>query len=292
MRVLILGATGMLGHKLWQTLPGRFADIHATVRSRPRLPGCTLFDSARVIDGVDAADFRTVAAVLDRLGPQAIINCVAVTKRRQASGAAVASIALNALLPHQLAAWGAANGARVIHFSTDCVFAGRTGGYTEASPTDAEDLYGRTKALGEIAGENSLTLRTSFIGRELGSGTELLEWFLAQRGKRIAGYRHAYYTGVSTIFMARLIGDLIENHPPLSGLYNLASEMVSKFELLCLARDAFKLDVEIEPDDEFVCHRNLDGSRLRRALGVAPPSWRDMMAELAADTTPYDRWRK
>lgn len=281
----------MLGHKLWQSLPQRFADTYATVRSHPDIAGCALLDSPRVIDGVDATDFRTVAVVLDRLRPQAIINCVAVTKRRPASGDAAASIVLNALLPHQLAAWGAANGARVIHFSTDCVFAGRTGGYTESSPTDAEDLYGRTKALGEIADENSLTLRSSFIGRELGNGTELLEWFLAQRGKRILGYRQALYTGVSTVFMARLVGNILENHPRLSGLYNLASDVVNKFDLLRLARDAFRLDVEIEPDDHIVCRRNLDGSRLRQVLGVAPPSWQDMMAELAADDTPYARWR-
>ena len=292
MRVLILGATGMLGHKLWQLLPQRLADTYATVRSRPLLPGCDLFRSERVIDGVDAADFRTVTAVLDRLGPQVVVNCIAVTKRRETSADAAASIALNALLPHQLARWGAAHGARIIHFSTDCVFTGRTGAYSETSVTDAEDLYGRTKALGEVVDGHVLTLRSSFIGRELANGTELLEWFLGQRGRRISGYRQALYTGVSSMFMARLVGDIIEDHPRLAGLYNLASGVVSKFDLLCLARDAFRLDVEIEPDDTFVCRRDLDGDRLRQALGAAPPSWREMMAELAADTTPYDRWRK
>jgi dTDP-4-dehydrorhamnose reductase len=291
MRILILGATGMLGHKLWQLLPQRFADTHATVRSRPVLTGCRLFDDERVIAGVDAADFRVVAAVLDRLEPQVIVNCIAVTKRRKASDDAAASIALNALLPHRLAQWGAAHAARVIHFSTDCVFSGRTGGYSETSATDAEDLYGRTKALGEISGERTLTLRSSFIGRELANGTELLEWFLAQRGQRIKGYRQALYTGVSNIFMAHLVGDIIDRHPHLAGLYNLASEVLSKFELLSLARDAFGVDVAIDPDDGFVCRLNLDGSRLRQALGAAPPSWREMMAELAADATPYDRWR-
>jgi len=292
MRILVLGATGMLGHKLWQWLPQRFPETFATVRSRPRLPACRLFDDERVIDGVDATDFGAVAAVLDRLGPQVIVNCVAVTKRREGSADTAASIALNALLPHQLARWAAAHDARLIHFSTDCVFTGRSGGYSEASPTDAEDLYGRTKALGEVADARALTLRSSFIGRELANGTELLEWFLARRGQRIKGYRQALYTGVSNIFMARLVGDLIEAHPGLAGLYNLASEVVSKFDLLCLAREAFRLEVEIEPEDGFVCRRNLDGGRLRQALGAAPPSWREMMAELAADATPYDRWRR
>jgi dTDP-4-dehydrorhamnose reductase len=292
MRILILGATGMLGHKLWQLLPQRFPDTYATVRARPQLLGSRLFEDERVIAGVDCTDFRAVAGLLDRMAPQVIVNCVALTKRREGSARADASIALNALLPHQLAAWCADHGARLIHFSTDCVFTGRTGGYSEASMTDAEDLYGRSKALGEVAGDGALTLRSSFIGRELTRGTELLEWFLAQRGRRIKGYRQARYTGVSTIFMAQLVGDIITGYPHLAGLYNLASETVSKFELLCLARDAFRLDVEIEPDDTFVCRRDLDGSRLRQALGAAPPSWRDMMAGLAADATPYDLWRR
>jgi dTDP-4-dehydrorhamnose reductase len=291
MRVLILGATGMLGHKLWQMLPQRFAETFATVRVRSVMRGCDLFRDERVVAGVDATDFRALAAVLDRLKPRVIVNCVAVTKRRGSSADAAVNIALNALLPHQLAQWGLAHSARVIHFSTDCVFSGRLGGYSDDSPTDADDLYGRSKALGEISGEGTLTLRSSFIGRELANGTELLEWFLAQRGKRIKGYRQALYSGVSSIYLARLVGDIIEDHPRLAGTYNLASEVITKFDLLCLARNAFKVDVEIEPEDGFVCRRNLDGSRLRQALGAAPPSWPEMMAELAADATPYDRWR-
>ena len=293
MRIVILGATGMLGHKLWQLLPRRFPETYATIRARRSdYGGVGLFDSDRVVEGMDAAEFAGAEAVLKRLKPDAIVNCIAVTKRREASADAASSIALNALLPHRLAAWGDANAARVIHFSTDCVFSGRAGGYSEDSVTDAEDLYGRTKALGEIAQANHLTLRSSFIGRELRNGTELLEWFFAQRGKRIKGYRQARYTGVSSVYLAQLVGDIIERHPRLSGLYNLASEAITKFDLLCLAREAFKIDVEIEPDDDFVCKRDLNGAKLRQALGIATPSWREMMAELAADPTPYDRWRK
>jgi dTDP-4-dehydrorhamnose reductase len=282
----------MLGHKLWQMLPQRFPETFAAVRSRPDLPGCELFRDERVIDGVDAADFGALTALLDRVQPGIIVNCVAVTLRKGASADAAASIALNALLPHQLAQWCTAHGARLIHFSTDCVFSGRTGGYAEESRTDAEDLYGRTKALGEVCGAGALTLRSSFIGRELAHGTELLEWFLAQRGGRIRGYRQALYTGVSSLYLARLVGDIIEHHPRLAGLYNLASEVITKFDLLCLARAAFGVDVEIDPDDSFVCRRNLDGNRLREALRLPAASWPEMMAELAADATPYDRWRK
>jgi len=291
MRILILGATGMLGHKLWQRLSHRFDDVHATMRAaRAAYAYCGLFDSPRIVEGVDATDFGALARVLDTIAPQTIVNCIAVTKRREATDDALASIELNAALPHRLAAWAAKHGARVIHFSTDCVFDGKSGGYTEASPTNAEDIYGKTKALGEIEGPHALTLRTSFIGRELGRGTELLEWFLAQRGQRIRGYSNALYTGVSTPWMADRVGDLIEHHPTLSGLWQVASPVISKFDLLGLARKAYNLPVEIDADDSVVVRRNLDGSRFARTTGIVTPDWQTMMHDLAADPTPYAQW--
>jgi len=291
MRILILGAAGMLGHKLWQRLSQRFDDVHATIRAaRGAYAYCGLFESARIVEGVDASDFPALAQVLDSIAPQTIVNCIAVTKRREAADDALASIELNAALPHRLAAWAAEHGARVIHFSTDCVFDGRSGGYTEASATNAEDVYGKTKALGEIGGAAALTLRTSFIGRELGRGTELLEWFLAQRGRRIKGYRNALYTGVSTLWMADRVGDLIEHHPQLSGIYQVASPMISKFDLLDLARKAYNLPVEIDADENVVVRRDLDGSHFAHATGIVTPDWQTMMHDLAADPTPYAQW--
>lgn len=292
MRIVILGATGMLGHKLWLRLPLRFPDTVAVIRRKRADPqNHGLFSKGQVVDGIDVANFSALNDALERLRPDVIVNCVAITKRRGSTADPVPDITLNALLPHQLAAWAQARGARLIHFSTDCVFDGKTGGYTEASPTTAEDLYGRTKALGETTGAYALTLRSSFIGRELANDTELLEWFLAQRGRCIRGYRQALYSGVSSIYLCDLVADILLRHPGLGGLYNLASETISKYDLLCLAREKFGLDVEIEPDDSYVCKRNLDGGLLRRALGTSPPSWAQMMTELAADPTPYEEWR-
>jgi dTDP-4-dehydrorhamnose reductase len=291
MRILILGAAGMLGHKLWQRLNEGFDDVHASLRAtRSSYARFGLFDSPKVHDGIDAADWAALERFLDRLRPAVVVNCIAVTKRREAAADSLASIELNAALPHRLSAWAEAERARLIHFSTDCVFDGRAGGYTEDSPTNAEDVYGKSKALGEVAGHCALTLRTSFIGREIGRGTELLEWFLAQRGRRIQGYRRALYTGVSTLWMAELVCELIERFPRLSGLYQVASPVVSKFELLGLAQKAYNLPVAIDPDDTVIALRNLDGARFRHATGIEVPSWERMMTELAADPTPYDRW--
>jgi dTDP-4-dehydrorhamnose reductase len=293
MRILILGASGMLGHKLWQQLRLRYAETYATLRvPKAAFARCGLFDDERVIDNVDAASFAVVQRVLGRMRPDAIINCVAVTKRREISTDALSSIELNAALPHRLANWAAQHASRVIHFSTDCVFDGRRGGYSEGDPTDAVDLYGRTKALGEVGAPGALTLRTSFIGREIIRGTELLEWFLAQRDRRIKGYRNALYTGVSTLWMAQLVGDLLERWRQLHGLYQVAAPMISKFDLLRLARNAYNLPVDIEADDDTVVRRNLDGSLFTRVTGIEVPGWPQMMSELAADPTPYERWSK
>ena len=293
MRVLILGGGGMLGHKLWQRLPRRFPDTFVTLRQRhPALARSGLFNGERVIEGVDATDFEALDALLARLKPQTVINCIAVTKRREQADDPVAANTLNALLPHRLHRWARANEARLINFSTDCVFAGATGNYTEASTPDATDVYGRTKALGEIDAAHALTLRLSIIGREIEHRTELLEWFLMQDGgEPVKGFRNALYTGVSTLYLADLVAELIERFHDLAGLYQVAAETISKYDLLLLARAAFGVDVAIEPVDRPVIRRNLNGERFRRATGCTPPPWREMMAALAADPTPYAAWR-
>ena len=293
MRIMILGGTGMLGHKLWQRLSSRFADCHVTVRgTRGDYARFRMFDNPFVIDNVDAADFSALRDVLERVMPQVIVNCIGITKRREPANNPAVSILLNALLPHRLASWGALHGARVINFSTDCVFDGERGDYTELDRPNADDLYGRTKALGEICDASSLTLRLSFIGRELCAGTELLEWLLAQNHKTIKGYGQALYSGVSTVHLATVVGDIIEKFPQLTGLYHVAANVISKYDLLILACTAFGLDVKISRDDSVITKRNLNGAKFQLATGYVPPAWSSMMAELAADPTPYGDWRE
>jgi dTDP-4-dehydrorhamnose reductase len=291
MRLLILGVNGMLGHKLWQRLSPAFADSYGTLRTaRTRYAACELLQTPRVLEHVDAGDFARVAEVLAKVQPDVIVNCVALTKRRDTP--ALDAIEINAALPHRLADWASSHRKRLVHFSTDCVFDGRQGGYTEASATNAVDVYGKTKALGEVSGPGILTLRTSFVGRELDRCTELLEWFLAQRGRRIRGYRQAIYSGVSTDYMAQLLTELLVRFPRLEGLYQIAAPAISKYELLCLAREAYNVPVDIEPDDTVVVRRDLDGTKFRQATGFAVPAWPQMMRELALDPTPYERWKR
>ncbi|HSK42472.1 MAG TPA: sugar nucleotide-binding protein, partial [Candidatus Binatia bacterium] len=203
------------------------------------------------------------------------------------------SITINALLPHRLAELCAGWGGRLIHFSTDCVFSGERGNYTEDDFSDAHDLYGRTKFLGEVCTRNALTLRTSIIGRELTQFRSLLEWFLAEaQSGRVKGFTRAFYSGVTTNYLAELIGRLITDHAQLHGLYQVTSDTISKFELLGLLRQAFNLECDIQPQEEFFCDRSMKGDKFVAATGLRTPPWQQLAAQLAQDPTPYENWRK
>ena len=290
MKVLILGGSGMLGHKLWQTLAPRF-DTTVTFR---RLPESALpvFDRSRVIEGVSAEQFNTVADALAQVQPEVVVNCVGIVKQDAAAKDPVAGITVNSLFPHRLAQACSAAKARLIHISTDCVFSGQRGNYSEDNITDAEDLYGRTKALGEVDYGNNLTIRTSMIGRELQGSHGLVEWFLGQQGKTVRGFKRAIFSGFTTNALAKIIGDIIADQQQLRGMWHVAAEAIDKFDLLTQVRDAYELDIEIEPDETFVCDRSLNGERFRKETGIVAPSWPEMIARMRADNTPYNELRR
>jgi dTDP-4-dehydrorhamnose reductase len=293
--ILVLGADGMLGHKMFQGLSARFPGTRGTVRT-PVASGplrrVELLTTPAIMEGVDVLQEDDLRRRLDTLRPDVVVNCVGIIKQRDAATDPLPSIAINSLLPHRLAAWLQPWGGRVIHFSTDCVFSGRRGRYREDDPSDAEDLYGRTKFLGEVAAPNALTLRTSIIGRELQHHRSLLDWFLQQRGRSIRGFSRVLYSGVTTNHLTTVVGDIIERHRGLSGVYQVASDPISKHDLLHLLRQAYGLDVEIVADDAEVSDRSMIGERFRAATGYVCPPWPELVAELAADPSPYTRWVK
>jgi dTDP-4-dehydrorhamnose reductase len=290
--VLILGATGMLGHKLVQVMGERF-DTWSAVRGGPNaLSPYGITEEARVIPGVDAADPDSVVRAIARSRPDVVLNAVGIIKQLPEANDPLAAVSINSLFPHRLASLCDAAGARLIHVSTDCVFSGRKGGYTEGDVPDAEDLYGRSKLLGEVQRPPHLTLRTSIIGRELASANGLVEWFLANAGGRVQGYRNAIYTGLTTIELARLTAEIIDKQPHLDGLYHVSAEPISKHDLLVLLREAFGAAIEIEPFEDPPVDRSLDSTRFREAARYAPPDWNQLVADMASDAGPYDRWRR
>jgi dTDP-4-dehydrorhamnose reductase len=279
-RILILGGDGMLGHQLLAHLAPRH-DVRVTLRQPlATYASFGLFTADNAHAGVDLRTTDPLRSVLEAFRPEAVINAAGIVKQRPDAEEAIASLEINALLPHRLALLCRPIGARLVHVSTDCVFSGRKGNYAETDPPDADDLYGRTKVLGEVDAANCITLRTSFIGRELARKTSLLEWFLSQRGP-IRGFRKAIFSGFTTIEMARIVELLLARFPAAGGLYHVSSEPISKFDLLGLVKQRLGLAVEIAPYDDFVCDRSLDSSRFRKEFGYRPPPWDAMVAELA-----------
>jgi dTDP-4-dehydrorhamnose reductase len=280
LRILILGASGMLGHQLWRHFSSTKLTTFGVIRKkRSAYRHSGLFSDERVIDNVDVNNFQGLCGVMEAVAPDVILNCIGVTKRRKNRDIAAASIRLNALFPHELAAWSLPRNMKIINFSTDCVFDGQKGSYTEKSPTSAQDLYGRTKALGEIIGENACTIRSSFIGPELQAGTELFEWFLAQRGV-VKGFTRAIYSGLTTLELSRVVEDIIVNHPECTGLYHISSSPISKYNLLREILKFMPLPIELIPDGEFECDRSLNSHRFRKKYDYTPPSWESMISEL------------
>lgn len=280
MRILILGGNGMLGHELLRTYHKEH-EVRVTLRGQPEdYLAAGLFTTENTFPGVDAQSLDTLETLLRDFSPDVVINGVGIIKQRDEASACVPAIEINALFPHQLNILCGQAGARLVHISTDCVFSGKKGNYRENDFADADDLYGRTKYLGEVCDGNCITLRSSIIGLELQHRKSLIEWFLAQTGK-IRGYRRAIYTGLTTMEMARVIEHLLLRYPSLSGLYHVASSPISKYELLSeLARRLKRTGITIEADDEFVCDRSLNAERFMHATGYVAPAWGSMLAEL------------
>ncbi len=294
MRVLILGGGGMLGHKVFQVVNEKF-ETFATFRNIngywKTFPMYDNVDSIYTIGSVDAIEFDTVNRVFEQVKPDVVVNCIGIIKQKEEAKDPLISISVNSLFPHRLAKLCKSSQIRLIHISTDCVFSGRTGNYCENDISDAEDLYGRTKFLGEVEKDRCLTIRTSIIGRDFANQSGLLEWFLSNRGGTINGYKNAIYTGFPTLILAQIIRDLILDFPDLSGLYQISSEPISKYDLLSKINEAMDLNIDIKPYDSFICDRSLDSSKFRNQTGYSLPDWDDMISELAADLTPYDEWR-
>lgn len=272
----------MLGHAAWLAFRDRF-DCWVTLRrSLGETIGAHLFRPEKTVESVDATRIATVAAALDAVRPDVVVNAVGLVKQAPDATDAPLGIQLNALFPHQLARCCAERSAVLVHLSTDCVFSGRRGMYREDDPADADDLYGRSKRLGEPIGPNIVTLRTSFIGFELASARGLLEWCLSQRGGRVTGFRRARFNGLSTPVLAGMMARLIESGSLAAGTYHVGGEPIDKYSLLVLIRDAFDLDLEIVPADVPVVDRTLDSSRFHAATRLAVPAWPSMVAGLAA----------
>lgn len=280
MKVLVLGASGMIGQAMFRVLSqANHLDVMGTVRSEHSKKFFPDAMAKNLTGNVDLGNQDTLLRVISQARPDVVINCVGITKHLAASKDPVVSIALNALLPHRLAQVCVALNAKLIHISTDCIFSGSKGHYVEDSFADASDLYGKSKYLGEVTGLGVITLRTSTIGHELETNFGLLEWFLSQQ-TACRGYSRAVFSGLPNTVFAEVIRDHVLTNPDLSGLYHVGAKPIGKYELLCLIRQAYGKSISITEDSEFVMDRSLDSGHFQKATGYVAPDWTELIRSM------------
>lgn len=276
MKVLVLGATGLLGNAMFRVLSENSdGDVYGTVRSAEvkKLFAQPQVGQRLVLTG-DLENHDHLVRLFDTIRPDVVVNCTAVGK--MASLDPVRSISIYALLPHRLAQLCKIGKARLIHFSSDGVFSGKTGGYTEEDVADASDLYGLSKILGEVRDPHAITLRTSIIGHELQTRGGLLEWFLSQQD-RCKCYARAIFSGFPAVVLAQVIRDVVLPRPDLNGVFHVATKPISKCELLSLVAQQYKKPITIVPDDKVIIDRSLNADRFREATGYVPPGWPELV---------------
>jgi len=282
MTVLVLGASGMLGNAMLRLFSQ--SENHAvwgSARSATSLRALPAALHKRIVTGVDVENADSLARLLDQTRPNVLINCVGLVKQLAVADDPLQALPINSLLPHRLARLCALSGTRLVHVSTDCVFSGAKGAYREEDPADTQDLYGRSKHLGEVDYPNAITLRTSIIGHELAGAHGLVGWFLSQSGP-VRGYTRAVFSGLPTVELARVVRDHVLPRPELRGLYHVSAAPIDKYQLLCLVAEVYGKRIDIAPDDKPVIDRSLDSSRFRQATGYVPPPWTDLVRSMHA----------
>lgn len=278
MRVLVLGASGMLGHAMLRVLDeAGHLEVYGTLRSgeAKRLLPSRL--AARLLTGIEAQNEDVLTSLYGALRPQLVINCIGLVKQLQDASDPLCAIPVNAMLPHRLARLCELVNARLVHISTDCVFSGEKGDYREADAADATDLYGLSKYLGEVDYPHAVTLRTSIIGHELKGAHGLISWFLAQRGT-CRGFARAVFSGLPTVVLAQIVRDVVIPRAELHGLYHVAASPIAKFDLLRLVADVYGKSIEIVPVDSPAIDRSLSAERFRAATGYVAPQWPELVA--------------
>ena len=280
MKVLILGADGMIGHKMAQSLNDKNGlEIILNSRSNSKIlsqlyPKCKIYENDFLKDDINN--------LLDIVHPDFIINAVGITIRRGVEDFKKASL-INSIFPHKIDNWASKFDKKLIHFSTDCVYSGNKGNYLDNDIPDAEDNYGKSKASGEISSENTLTIRSSMVGREIFNKTELLEWVVSNKNKKINGYENVIYSGVTTLWMSKTIVKILTKLPELNGIYNISSEPISKYDLISKINKHFKLNIDIEADRSFFSNKSLNSNKFFLKSKIKKPDWDEMLLNLYND---------
>lgn len=278
MRVLILGASGLIGSSMMRVLSeSSDLQVFGTTRDRSALAFYPSPLQDNIFTGMDMLHDGVFVKLLGRVRPDIVINCAGLTKHKPEADDPVYALPINSLLPHRLSDVCRLAGARLIHISTDCVFSGEKGNYIEDDFPDARDVYGKSKILGEVVNDSGVTLRTSTIGHEFLTKFGLLNWFLSQKDS-CRGFRRAIFSGLPTVVLAQVIRDVVIPNKDLVGLYHLGAQAINKFDLLSMIGDIYGHPTSIIPDDDFVIDRSLSSEKFRVATGYVAPPWPELIS--------------
>lgn len=258
-RVLVLGCNGMLGHMVSLYLKEKDYDVVGLARQQSKIVPTII---------LSATEFDDLKDVIIKGDYDAIINCIGILNKACDNDPCNA-ILLNSYLPHFLADVTKDMKTKVIHISTDCVFSGDKGSYMVNDKKDAQTIYGISKSLGELNDNKNVTIRTSIIGPDLNkNGIGLFNWFTHQTGE-VNGFSNVYWTGLTTLECAKVIETVIETN--LSGLYNaVPNAKISKYDLLCLIKKYFNIDININEKDEPYSDKSLINSFVYYILDYEP----------------------
>jgi dTDP-4-dehydrorhamnose reductase len=280
MKVLVLGATGMLGNAVFRVFAqSENHEVIGTARSKSACEYFSTPERTQILQGIDVGDGDSLVAAFAQSSPDVVINCIGLVKQLAESYDPLLTVPINTLLPHRLARLCQVRGARLVHISTDCVFSGKKGGYLESDFPDADDLYGRTKLLGEVDYPEAITLRTSIIGHELSGNRSLINWFLSQE-ESVKGFTKAVFSGLPTVVLARIIKDYVLPKPALHGLFHVAAAPINKYELLRQVADVYGKKIDIVPNDSLVIDRSLNSEKFNVAFNYSPPKWPELINEM------------
>jgi dTDP-4-dehydrorhamnose reductase len=277
MKVLVFGASGMIGSEMFRVLSEKKEyQVWGTLRSADTKRFFLKDQRERLVSGIDVEKNDALVQLFALVMPDVVVNCIGLTKHHKEGSDPLLTLQLNAMLPHRIANLCAVAGTRMIHISTDCVFAGTRGNYRESDAPDARDVYGKSKHLGEVDYPHAITLRTSTIGHELQSEYGLLEWFLSQQGS-CKGFNRAIFSGLPNNVFAQVVRDVVIPRPDLNGLYHVGAAPIGKYELLKLIANAYGKEINIVRDDEFSIDRSLNSDRFFHATGYLPVSWSELI---------------
>jgi len=281
MRIYILGVSGLLGSELFLRFNNnKLYNVRGSCRS---LAGKNyiFFEKYldKIDDNLDANNIKNIKKNIIKFNPDVVINCVGFVKQKIKKKFRPDEIFyINSFFPKKIYSITKSLNKRLVHFSTDCVFDGKRGNYSEQDKPSAKDIYGLSKCRGELKGKKVITIRTSVIGHEVSSKNGLLEWFLNQK-KSCLGFANCYFSGLTSYEIYNFISRYLLKSE-ISGLIHLSSSPISKFKLLKIISSVYKKKILIKKDLKLKINRVLNSNLIKKKLLYKAPSWTRMIKEM------------